>query len=108
MLLGYTWRMNWRQASAREQVIKRPDPEPEQPVTYQIKVRGRLDESWSAWFDDMVITVEKDDRAVITTLTGVVADQAALHGLLLRVRDLGLPLLLVKRLELDHLKGIEE
>lgn len=69
----------------------------DQSATYQIKVQGRLDESWSAWFDDMVITVESgDDRTAVTALTGTVADQVALHGLLSRVRDLGLPLLLVQ------------
>jgi hypothetical protein len=55
---------------------------------YRIEVQGRLDESWTSWFDDMTIT----------TLSGVVADQAALHGLLARIRDLGLPLLSVQRL----------
>lgn len=69
----------------------------DQSATYQIKVQGRLDESWSAWFDNMVITVEDSgNRTAITTLTGTVIDQVALHGLLSRVRDLGLPLLLVQ------------
>ena len=68
----------------------------EQSTMYQIKVQGRLDNSWSAWFDDMTITVEKlDDGLSITTLKGRVMDQAALHGVLARIRDLGLPLLLV-------------
>ena len=71
-----------------------------QPVTYQIKVQGRLDKNWSEWFDNMAITVASgDDRTVITTLTGSVADQTALHGLLARIRDLGLFLLLVQCLE---------
>ena len=71
-----------------------------QPVTYQIKVQGRLDKNWSEWFDNMAITVASgDDRTVITTLTGSVADQTALHGLLTRIRDLGLFLLLVQCLE---------
>jgi hypothetical protein len=66
---------------------------------YQIKVRGRLGETWSAWFDGMTITVEKcEHRATITTLAGPVADQAALHGILSRIRDLGLPLLLVQHM----------
>lgn len=69
----------------------------DQPATYQIKVQGRLDEGWSAWFDGMSTTVESgDDRPTVTTLTGAVADQVALYGLLSRVRDLGLPLLLVQ------------
>ena len=82
-----------------------------QPATYQIKVQGRLDESWSAWFEGMMITTEsRIDAPATTTLTGVVTDQAALHGLLTKIRDLGLPLLLVCCLELkvraaDHLEG---
>ena len=69
----------------------------DQPTIYQIKVQGRLDNSWSVWFDDMAITVERNgDGPTITTLTGPVSDQTALHGLLARVRDLGLPLLLVQ------------
>ena len=71
-----------------------------QPAKYQIKVQGRLDETWSDWFDDMAVAVESsDDRAAITTLTGSVADQAALHGIPARIRDLGLPLLAVQHLE---------
>jgi hypothetical protein len=71
-----------------------------QPMTYQIKMGGRLDESWSSWFDDMVITVESGgDSRTVTVLTGTVSDQAALHGLLSRIRDLGLPLLLVQYME---------
>jgi hypothetical protein len=70
-----------------------------QSAIYQMKVEGRLDENWAAWFDDMAITTEKlDDQATITTLTGSIADQAALHGILARIRNLGLPLLLVKYL----------
>jgi hypothetical protein len=69
------------------------------PATYRIKLQGRLDESWSSWFDDMIITVESGgDGLTITTLTGTVSDQAALYGLLSRVRDMGLPLLLVQRI----------
>jgi hypothetical protein len=67
------------------------------PATYRIKVQGRLNETWSAWFDGMAVTVEANgDGAAATTLTGSVADQVALHSLLSRIRDLGLPLLLVE------------
>lgn len=70
-----------------------------QPAAYRIKVGGRLDESWSAWFDDMALTVEQGaDGTSVTSLTGTVSDQPALHGLLARIRDLGLPLLSVERL----------
>jgi hypothetical protein len=68
-------------------------------MTYQIRVQGRLDESWSEWLDGMAITCEVGgDGADITVLTGVAIDQAALHGVLDRIRDLNLPLLSVNRL----------
>jgi hypothetical protein len=68
----------------------------DQPATYQIKVPGRLGESWSQWVEGMAITVESgDDGPTITTLTGCVADQAALHGLLSRLYSMGLPLISV-------------
>ena len=70
----------------------------DQPAMYQIKVQGRLDEDWSDWFSGMTVTVEcQEDGPTITTLTGTVPDQAALHGLLNRIRDLNLPLLDVRR-----------
>ena len=67
---------------------------------YQIKVQGRLTQGWSEWFDGMNVSVEpEEDGSSTTNLTGVVVDQPALHGLLEQIRDLGLPLLLVKYLE---------
>ena len=72
----------------------------DQPATYQIKVPGELDESWSDWTGGMTITVEsEDDGPPITTLTGIVADQAALQSLLRRLYSLGLPLMSVKWVE---------
>ena len=74
----------------------------DQPATYQIKVPGHLDESWSDWAGGMTITVEsQDDGPPITTLTGVVADQAALYGLLRRLNKVGLPLISVNSVEPD-------
>ncbi len=64
-------------------------------VIYEIRVKGVLDDRWSEWFDGM--TLSSDDASGQTTLSGPVADQAALHGLLTKVRDLGLPLLSVRR-----------
>jgi hypothetical protein len=61
---------------------------------YQIRVRGILDEKWSDWFDGFTISPQADDE---TLLAGPVTDQAALHGLLAKIRDLGLPLLSVER-----------
>lgn len=73
-----------------------------QPATYQIKVPGHLDESWSEWTGGMTITVEGEgDDPPTTTLTGTVADQSALQSLLRRLYSLGLPLISVNRLETD-------
>ena len=67
----------------------------DRPATYQIKVPGHLNESWSVWAGSMTITVEKEgDGLPVTTLTGTV-DQAALQGLLRRLYSLGLPLISV-------------
>ena len=64
---------------------------------YKIKVKGRLESDyWSQWFDGMTVTAERSGETVIY---GPVADQAALHGLLSRIRDLGLPLVSVNRIE---------
>jgi len=63
---------------------------------YQIRVKGYLDGCWSAWFDGLTISY---DESGDTLLSGPVPDQAALHGLLAKVRDLGLPLLSVNRIE---------
>jgi hypothetical protein len=61
-----------------------------EPEWYEIRLQGHLDERWAAWFDDMAVEPEDDG---VTVLRGRVVDQAALHGLLARLRDLGLPLL---------------
>jgi hypothetical protein len=61
-------------------------------VRYEIRVRGVLDRRWSAWFDGLQLSSEPGG---VTVIAGEVADQAALHGLLAKVRDLGLPLLSV-------------
>ena len=71
----------------------------DRPATYQIKVPGQLDESWSDWVGGMTIDVESaSDGPPVTTLTGTV-DQAALQGLLRRLYSLGLPLISVNWLE---------
>ena len=75
----------------------------DQPAGYQIKVPGHLDESWSEWAGGMTITVEsEDDGPPVTTLTGGVADQAALQGLLRRLYSLGLPLISVNRVDAEE------
>jgi hypothetical protein len=69
---------------------------PPQRGTYQIKVRGHLDPKWVAWFDGFTIIPHADNS---TTLTGTVEDQAALHGLLAKIRDLGLSLISINQFE---------
>jgi hypothetical protein len=70
-------------------------------VRYEIRVEGMLDEHWSAWFDGMQITSEHQGETVIA---GPVTDQAALHGLLAKVRDLGLPLISLHRVGSESLE----
>jgi hypothetical protein len=73
-----------------------PQPDPRRPVTYEIRIRGQLDRSWEDWFPGLVVIPEENGD---TLLTGPVADQAALHGLLRKVRDLGVPLISVNAVE---------
>lgn len=70
--------------------------DPGQLTVYQIKLAGHLGCEWTDWFGGLTITLEEDGNSV---LTGPVTDQAALHGLLKKVRDLGLPLISVNRVE---------
>jgi hypothetical protein len=65
------------------------------PARYLIRVRGQLDQHWSGWFDELAISYDADGN---TLLEGAAIDQAALYGLLNRMRDLGLTLLAVERL----------
>ena len=66
----------------------------DQPGLYEIRIKGHLDDRWADWFEGLTITLEDNGE---TLLTGPVVDQAALHGLLRKVRDLGMPLLSVTR-----------
>lgn len=68
------------------------------PARYRIRISGHLDPAWSGWFDGLTITQQADGT---TTLVGLVVDQAALFGLLARLRDLGATLLSVERLAPD-------
>ena len=68
------------------------------PTIYEIRLAGHLSSQWADWFEGLTITLEEDGN---TLLTGPVADQAALHGLLKKVRDVGLPLLSVNSVEPD-------
>lgn len=66
--------------------------DPDQPVVYQIRIKGHLGRQWTDWFGGLSITLENNGD---TLLSGTVVDQAALHGLLKKVRDLGMPLVSV-------------
>ena len=65
----------------------------QEPGWYEIRLQGRLDERWAAWFDGMTVEPAPDG---VTVLRGHIVDQAALHGVLARLRDLGVPLISVK------------
>ena len=73
-----------------------PKAAPGQPMVYQIRIKGHLGSQWTDWFEGLTITLEEDGD---TLLTGPVIDQAALHGLLKKVRDLGMPLVSVSPVE---------
>ena len=68
------------------------------PMVYQIKIKGHLEERWAEWFEEMTFTHEKDGT---TTLYGPLPDQAALHSILRKIRDLNLQLISVKQVKLD-------
>ena len=73
-----------------------PETDPNQQIIYQIRIKGHLDNRWRDWFDGMSISLEDNGD---TLITGPVVDQAALHGLVKKVRDLGLPLISVNRID---------
>jgi hypothetical protein len=75
-----------------------PKADPNKAIVYQIKIEGLLSPDWTDWFEGLVITFEDESN---TLLTGPVVDQAALYGLLRTVRDLGMPLVSVNRIEPD-------
>ena len=65
---------------------------PDRPTVYEIRIKGHLGDEWTDWFEGLTVTLEDSGN---TLLTGPVVDQAALHGLLKKVRDLGMPLISV-------------
>ena len=81
-----------RKPGGKEQMSGRFDPDRHEAGRYEIRLKGHLDARWIAWFDGLILTRERDGTTVIH---GPIADQAALHGLLQKVRDTGLPLVSV-------------
>ncbi len=76
-----------------------PIPDASQARVYHIRIKGHLGPRWNDWFEDLTIASEPNGD---TLLTGPVVDQAALHGLLRKVRDLGLPLLSIMRIDVNE------
>jgi hypothetical protein len=76
-----------------------PKMDPGQPMVFQIRIKGHLGLQWTEWFEGLVITQKADGD---TLLTGPVVDQAALHGLLKKVRDLGMPLTSVTQVQFNE------
>lgn len=74
--------------------------DPDEPTIYQIRIKGHLGNQWTEWFEGMVITPEDNGE---TLLTGPVIDQSALHGLLRKVRDLGMPLVSVIQVKTEQI-----
>ena len=74
----------------------KPETDPCEPMVYRIRIKGHLGRQWTDWFGGLTVTQEDNGD---TLLSGPVVDQAALYGLLRRVRDLGMPLISVNRVE---------
>lgn len=75
------------------------------PDVYEIKLKGHLNESWADWLDDLTITHGDDGT---TTLKGEIVDQAALHGILKKINDLGIPLISVNKLDPNQLNEVRK
>ena len=89
MIIGH----KWDKAMANKRSLT---TDPGEPMVYQIRIKGHVGRQWTDWFGGLTITLEDNGD---TLLIGPVVDQAALHGLLKTVRDLGMPLLSVNRVE---------
>jgi hypothetical protein len=81
-----------------------PQADPGEPMVYQIRIKGQLSREWTDWFEGLTITLEEDGDML---LTGPVLDQAALYGLLKKIRDLGVPLISVNRVEPGQTDAID-
>jgi hypothetical protein len=76
-------------------------PKRQDPSGYQLRVNGHLDQHWSSWFGDLTLTHEDDGT---TCLTGAITDQAQLHGLLTKIRDLGVTLISVEAVDVTTIE----
>ena len=76
-----------------------PQTDPDQPMIYRIRIKGHLGQRWADWFEGLTLTLEDNGD---TLLSGPVVDQAALHGVLRKVRDAGMPLISVNRVQPDE------
>jgi hypothetical protein len=85
--------------STKDAITGTSAADPIGPPQYNIRVKGHLDARWSAWFDGLSLTNESDGT---TTIAGPVVDQAALHGLLQTLRDVGMPLISITQVSRDQ------
>lgn len=83
---------------------RNPTTNPGEPLVYQIRLKGHLAPHWADWFEDLTLTLEANGE---TLLTGPVVDQAALYGVLRKVRDVGLPLLSVVCVQPGQADGVD-
>ena len=84
---------------------QRSEPDTDRPTIYQVRIRGHLGQQWRNWFDGLTVTLAEDGD---TLLTGPVIDQSALHGILKKIRDLGMPLISVNSVspaQADQVEG---
>jgi hypothetical protein len=89
------WRKSWQQNRSMSNQ-RGPEGEAGQPMIYQIRIKGHLGRQWAYRFEELSITLEDDGT---TLLTGPVVDQAALHGIMKTIRDLGITLLSVNSID---------
>ena len=75
---------------------QKSNPDADQQTIYQFKLKGHLSQQWLNWFEGLIVTLEEDGN---TLLSGTVVDQSALHGILKKIRDLGMPLLSMNSVE---------
>ncbi|MBL8096026.1 MAG: hypothetical protein JNL73_17765 [Anaerolineales bacterium] len=79
--------------------VEAPGPEPVRPPAYEIRLEGHLGPELAGWFEGLSVTTEDDGT---TLLAGLIADQAALHGVLRKIRDVGLPLISIAQVQLGE------